>query len=215
MKFINISQDKKNIYTLKKNEQCVFYMFNRTGTIPFELAGTGAEAHIFAVCIGKDATNATLNIIQKHTAPKKHSHTIVKSVLYDTAVFTYNGLIRIEKRAVLSDTSQESRTLLLSPTARASATPTLEILADDVKCRHAATISPISAEQLFFATTRGLNISQATDLLVQGFFNEALERMEKLGVETNVLKNKIDSALHLANNVKAQMTNSKSSPKSE
>ena len=62
--------------------------------------------------------------------------------------------------------------------------PTLEILANDVLCRHAATTAPLNQEALFFAKSRGLSKAQAATLLINGFFNEALLKMETLGIKT-------------------------------
>lgn len=183
MKFINITNDTQSTYRLEKGERCVFFMQNRSGELTFELAGTGAEAHVFAFFFGRGNDQATLRITQKHSAPDTVSSALVKSALSDKAEFTYEGLIRIEKSAHGADASQESRALLLSPQARAFAKPALEILADDVSCRHAATTSPLNPEALFFAASRGLSPEQARELLVQGFFNDALEKMENLGVE--------------------------------
>lgn len=187
MKFIDISQDKKTLYALKKNEQCIFYMLNRNGKITFELAGENAEAHIFSFFIGKKNDKGKLSITQKHTAPKTTSRAIVKSILFDESEYTYTGLIAIEKQAKQSDASQESRTLLLSPFAGVSAKPALEILADDVKCKHSATVSNLNPEALFFARSRGLSETQATTLLINGFFNDSIKKMRALEADTNVI----------------------------
>lgn len=180
MRFVDISTDTKNAYALDKNEKCVFYMLNRSGELTFELSGTGAKAHIFAFFMGQGDDQATLRITQRHLAPDTVSSALVKSVLSDGSSFTYEGLIRIAKQARRSDASQESRSLLLSRNARAFAKPALEILADDVRCRHAATTSSLDKEQLFFAASRGLSEEQAKRLLVDGFLNEAIEKMERI-----------------------------------
>lgn len=178
MQFKNISQDDKDTYRLGKNEKVVFFMFNRSGNITFELAGAGAEARIFSFFIGKDTDQFTLTLTQKHLAPDTVSHTLIKSTLSDKATGTYESLIFIDKKAVQSDASQESRAILLSSDASVSIKPTLEILANDVQCHHAATASPLAPEALFFAKTRGLSEQQAKNLLLHGFFNEALEKMQ-------------------------------------
>lgn len=187
MKFINISQDKKTLYTLKQNERDVFFMLNRDGEITFELAGTGAEAHIFAFFVGKKNNKGTLDITQKHIAPRTTSHAIIKSVLFDESEYNFSGLITVNKQAKQSDASQESRALLLSPFASVSAKPALEILTDDVKCKHSATASNINRESLFFAQARGLSLEQAERLIVYGFFNDALEKMRALEVDIDTL----------------------------
>lgn len=180
MKFIDISKDKKTLYTLQTNERVVFFMLNRNGKITFELAGTGAEAHIFSFFIGKKNNKGTLDITQKHSAPRTISRAIVKSVLFDESEYNFTGLIAIKKQAEQSDASQEIRSLLLSPLTSASAKPSLEILASDVKCKHSATASNLNPEALFFAQSRGLSEKQAAMLLVNGFFNDAIEKMKIL-----------------------------------
>lgn len=185
MRFKNISQDTTTHYTLVENEQCVFFLFNRSDEITFELAGARAEAHIFAFFIGQDTDTLTIIINQHHTAPRTVSHTLIKSALSHASTLTYNGLIHIGKNAKESNTSQESRAMLLSPDAKISVEPTLEILANDVLCRHAATTAPLNQEALFFAESRGLTKNQSAALLIDGFFNEAVIKMEALGVNTD------------------------------
>ena len=194
MYFQDISTDTKTRYRLNANEQGVFFLLNRSGQITFELAGSGATAHIFALYTGTGDSKQTLNLTQRHRAPDTLSSTLVKSALAEQSTFRYDGAIIITKDAHRSDASQESRTLLLSPEARAYSRPALEILAHDVKCHHAATTAPLGTEALFFAESRGLSKEAARKLLVHGFFQEALERMEKLGIETD----KLTEPLHVA-----------------
>lgn len=188
MKIIDISTKKQSLYRLNSNEKVIFFMLNRSGEITFELAGTNAEAHIFSFFIGKKNDKGTLDITQKHTAPRTTSRAIVKSILFDESEYNFSGLIAVNKQAKQSDTSQESRALLLSPFASVSTKPSLEILADDVKCKHSATASNLNPEALFFARSRGLSLKQAQQLLVYGFFNDTLEKMRALEVGTNTLE---------------------------
>lgn len=201
MFFKDISTDTQEKYQLKENEQCVFFLFNRSGNITFELAGVKAEAHIFACCIGDKKAQSTLHITQHHLAPHTRSSALVKSALSDESTFTYEGLIRIEPSAHGSDASQESRALLLSPDARAFSKPALEILQDDVRCHHAATTSSLDPEQLFFARSRGLSPDQAEHLLVNGFFQDTIEKMNALGVKVEIKSSKIQ----VPNKLKSQM----------
>jgi Fe-S cluster assembly protein SufD len=180
MKFRDISNDTETTYTLQKNEACVFFMLNRSGDITFDLKGEGSTAHVFSFFIGKNDDEGSLVIHQKHLAPKTTSQAIVKSILSDSAKFSYRGSIHIEKTASLSDASQENRNLLLSGEARAFSEPALEILTSDVKCHHASTTSPLDKEMLFFATTRGLSPKSARELLVSGFLQSSLDTLHTL-----------------------------------
>ena len=195
MIFKDISNETQNLYRLGTNEKRVFFLLNRSGEITFELAGAWAEAHIFSFFIGRNADKGTLKLFQRHLAPRTTSHALIKSVLSDEAEDAYEGLIFIDKQAIQSDASQESRAILLSPLARASLKPTLEILADDVRCRHAATASPLSPESLFFAQARGLSSNQASRMLVMGFFNDALGKIGALGINVKNMQNKLISEL--------------------
>lgn len=193
MRYQDISTDTKTLYRLEADEQAVFFMLNRTGHITIELAGPGAAAHVFALYAGRHDSKQSLNLTQRHLAPDTVSSALVKAALADQSSFAYDGAIAIDAAAHRSDASQESRALLLSPSARAQARPALEILAHDVACRHAATTSPLNAEALYFAASRGLSASAAEDLLVRGFFRDAIERMEKFGIDAALAEEKIGS----------------------
>ncbi|MGB3073477.1 MAG: SufD family Fe-S cluster assembly protein [Candidatus Moraniibacteriota bacterium] len=180
MQYRDISTDTQTVYRLAANEKMVFFMLNRTGDITIELAGSGAAAHVFAFYTEDAGADRSLRLAQKHLAPDTVSSALVKVAVTGKDSFHYDGAIEIAKAAHRSDASQESRALLLSPMARASARPSLEILAHDVVCHHAATTAPLSDEALFFAASRGLSEKQATKLLVNGFFQDALQKMEGL-----------------------------------
>lgn len=180
MRLQDISNDTETVYQLTENEQVVFFMWNRSGDITFELTGKGAEAHVFAFFIGKGKEQCHLNISQKHLAPKTISRVLVKSILNDESQFSYRGTLHIGKEATLSDASQENRNLLLSPKAKAFSEPALEILTSDVRCHHAATTSPLNTEQLFFSEARGLSQAEAQTLILHGFLQSSLDAMSTL-----------------------------------
>lgn len=180
MRFQDITNDTTTTYRLTANEQVVFFMLNRSGDMTFELAGEKAAAHVFAFFLGKHDEKATLNISQKHLARETTSRVLVKSVLFDQSQFSYRGTLHIAQNASLADASQENRNLLLSSEAKAISEPILEILNNDVRCHHAVTTSPLNAEQLFFAQTRGLSAKQAEILLIRGFLHSSLTAMGTL-----------------------------------
>ena len=183
MQFRDITNDKKTRYVLKQDEKCVFFMHNRSGDITFELAGPGAEARIFAVMTGPDSARRSLRIEERHLAPDTVSSAVVRNVLDDNAALSYEGAVRIERGAVRSDAVQDIRSLLLSSGASVSAEPALEILENDVRCRHSATASPVNQEQLFFARSRGLSEQAARQILVDGFLDEVLHGMRRYSNE--------------------------------
>jgi Fe-S cluster assembly protein SufD len=77
-------------------------------------------------------------------------------------------------RPQLTNANQLSRNLLLSNKAKINTKPQLEIVADNVKCTHGATVSQLEADEIFYLQSRGLDYQSATDLLVKGFALESL-----------------------------------------
>lgn len=195
MRLLDISRDQEPVYRLNKNEQVIFFMLNRDGEITFELTHEGARAHIFAFFTGTGTDQKSLTLSQKHLAPRTTSRALVKSVLAGRAEFHYTGSIHIEPAAEQSKAAQESRGLLLSQDAHMTTRPALEILADDVECRHAATVSPLSETALFYAKSRGLSRAQARALLIGGFFGEALEELGDLGPDTAAVRALLSSSI--------------------
>ena len=181
MHFHDITHDIEIHYRLDTPGIQVFFLMNRSGDITFELAAPGTEAHIFALFLGRNDDNCSLNIIQKHTAPRTTSHLLTKSVLLNRAHFRSEGSIILMSEAGQSVSSQTTRNLLLSKNAQAFSQPNLEILADDVTCHHAATTSAPSVEQTRYALSRGLTPEQTQTLLMQGFVDDFFLEIEKLG----------------------------------
>ena len=87
-------------------------------------------------------------------------------------------MIRVEQEAQKTNAYQENRNLLLSPEAHADSIPGLEILANDVRCTHGATLGRVNRDELFYLMARGLSRSEAERLIVRGFFQDILDRIE-------------------------------------
>ena len=88
-------------------------------------------------------------------------------------------MIKVDPGAQQTDAFQECRNLLLSKKAHADAIPGLEILANDVRCTHAAAIAQIDPEQVFYLNSRGLGDAAAKRLVIEGFMAELVERFEE------------------------------------
>ncbi|MBA2242672.1 MAG: SufD family Fe-S cluster assembly protein, partial [Chthoniobacterales bacterium] len=90
---------------------------------------------------------------------------------------TFGGLIRVEPHAHFTDAYQTVRNLLLSDEAEANSMPGLEILADNVKCSHGATSGQLNEDEFFYLLARGIPAPVARQLLVAGFLDEVVERL--------------------------------------
>ena len=89
----------------------------------------------------------------------------------------FNGAVRVPRAAQRTDAAQLSRNLLLSDRARIDTKPELEIVADDVRCAHGATVSRLQLDELFYLQSRGIAADQAARLLLRGFCEEVLREL--------------------------------------
>ena len=143
-----------------------------------DLAGQGATSRVTGAYFADHEQRLDYDTFQEHIAPNTTSDFAFKGVLRDTASAVWRGMIRVEKGAQKTNAYQENRNLLLSKTAHADSIPGLEILANDVRCTHGATLSQVDREQLFYAMARGLSRQEAERLIVRGFFQDVLDRIE-------------------------------------
>jgi len=141
------------------------------------LAGPGAEARVTGGYAGSSGQHLDYDTTQEHAAPNTNSDLAFRGVLAAGSTAVWRGMIRVDPGAQGTDAFQESRNLLLSTEAHADAIPGLEILADDVRCTHAAAIAQIDRDQLFYLTSRGLGEGEAKSLIIEGFLESLVERL--------------------------------------
>ena len=141
------------------------------------LEGPGASAELKGLFFGSEHQVFDYHTLQSHQVGQTTSDLLFKGALRDSARSVYAGLIRIEKGAQRSDAYQANRNLLLSNKANAYSIPMLEILNNDVRCTHGATIAPVDPEQLFYLESRGIARNTAERMIVHGFFGEVLDRI--------------------------------------
>ena len=89
----------------------------------------------------------------------------------------FNGAVQVPRAAQRTNAAQLSRSLLLSDRARIDTKPELEIVADDVKCAHGATVSSLQTDELFYLQSRGIAADQAAGLLQRAFCEEVLREL--------------------------------------
>ncbi len=125
--------------------------------------------------IQKNSEKFTLTTQQHHDYPHTRSSVIVHGVLYDEAIFTYHGAILVGEQAPFTQAEQKSHTLLLSASARAQATPSLQVLNKQVQAKHGSAIASVQPEQLAYCASRGISPIDAEKLLVESFLRSALD----------------------------------------
>ena len=143
-----------------------------------DLAGPGATSRVTGAYFVDGTQHLDYDTFQEHMAPSTTSDFAFKGALRDKARAVWRGMIRVEEGAQKTNAYQENRNLLLSKTAHADSIPGLEILANDVRCTHGATLGQVDRDQLFYLMTRGLSRAEAERLIVRGFFQDVLDRVE-------------------------------------
>jgi Fe-S cluster assembly protein SufD len=120
---------------------------------------------------------------QNHFAPHTTSDLLFKGALIGESRSVWQGMIYVAPNASKTDGYQANRNLVLDRRARADSIPGLEILTDDVRCTHGATVGKIDQEQIYYLESRGLRRTDAERLIVEGFFDPIMQRIPFDGVK--------------------------------
>jgi len=143
-----------------------------------DLNGPGATSRVTGAYFADGDQHLDYDTFQEHIAPSTESDFKFKGALRENAHAVWRGMIRVEEDAQKTNAYQENRNLLLSPKAHADSIPGLEIMANDVRCTHGATVGRVDRQQLFYLMTRGLSRAEAERLIVRGFFQDILDRID-------------------------------------
>ncbi|MHB8625145.1 MAG: Fe-S cluster assembly protein SufD [Aggregatilineales bacterium] len=147
-----------------------------------ELDGEGSWARMSGLFFSDTDQLIDHDTQQNHNAPHTTSDLLFKGALKHNSRSVWQGMIRVLPNAQKTDGFQANRNLLLSEKARADSIPGLEILANDVRCTHAATVGKLEEEPVFYLMSRGIPRTEAEKLLVVGFFDPIMERIPFQGV---------------------------------
>ncbi|HEY9624190.1 MAG TPA: Fe-S cluster assembly protein SufD [Crinalium sp.] len=109
------------------------------------------------------------------TKPYGMTRQLHKCIIDDKAHAIFNGKVFVPKAAQLTDAGQLNRNLLLSPKARVDTKPQLEIVADNVKCTHGATVGQLDTDEVFYLQSRGIDTASARNLLIYAFAFEIID----------------------------------------
>ncbi len=149
-----------------------------------DLIGEGATGRMSGFYFTDGDQHLDHDTQQNHLAPHTTSDLLFKGALKDHSRSVWQGMIYVAPGAQKTDGYQANRNLVLSPKARADSIPGLEILADDVRCTHGATVGKIDQEQVFYLLSRGIPYPEAERLIVEGFFDPIMQRIPFEGVRS-------------------------------
>jgi len=143
-----------------------------------QLQAPGAFSEMLALTVAGKTQEFDQRTLQIHQAANTKSDLLYKNALNDASKTIFSGLIVVDPDAQKTDAYQSNRNLMLSEEAEANSLPGLEIQANDVRCTHGATTSRVDPEQLYYLQSRGIPTKAARQLLIFGFFEEVLNRLE-------------------------------------
>ena len=147
-----------------------------------DLVGKGAVGRMSGFYFADGSQHLDHDTQQNHLAPDTKSDLLFKGALKGKSRSVWQGMIYVAPGAQKTDGYQANRNLVLSEHARADSIPGLEILADDVRCTHGATVGKLEQEPLFYLKSRGIPQRDAERLVVEGFFDPIMQRIPFEGV---------------------------------
>ena len=139
--------------------------------------GEGGDCTLNGLFLGDGDQTLDTHTIIDHAKPHCTSRELYKGILDGRSRGVFHGTILVRKDAQKTDAFQTNKNLLLSKDARVHSTPALEILADDVKCRHGSTIGQLDAAALFYLRSRGIGEEDARALLTWAFASDVAARL--------------------------------------
>jgi len=147
-----------------------------------DLIGEGAVGKMSGFYFTDGKQHLDHDTQQNHLAPHTTSDLLFKGALKDSSRSVWQGMIYVAPGAQKTDGYQANRNLILNSKARADSIPGLEILADDVRCTHGATVGKLDPDMIFYLLSRGIPYADAEQLVVEGFFDPIMQRIPFDGV---------------------------------
>ncbi|MDP9068236.1 MAG: Fe-S cluster assembly protein SufD [Actinomycetota bacterium] len=164
------------------------------------LKGEGSFSEMLGLYFADTDQHFAQRTLQSHNAAHATSDLLYKGALKERSRSEYSGLIKVLQGAQGTDAYQANRNLILSEEALARSIPQLEIEANEVRCTHGATVSPVEEEHLFYLMSRGIDRITAQKLVVFGFFRDVLDRIRVEQVRDELsaaISAKVEGAQHL------------------
>ena len=194
LKFVELQSWGRHIWNFSHErisvgrEASVDWIFGAVGShltknfSELDLVGEGATGRMSGFYFADGTQHLDHDTRQNHLAQHTTSDLLFKGALKGHSRSVWHGMIYVAPGAQKTDGYQANRNLILSPDARADSIPGLEILTDDVRCTHGATVGKLEQEPLFYLKSRGIPEREAERLIVEGFFDPIMQRIPFEGV---------------------------------
>ena len=151
------------------------YHIHQAGEYVFHLREVGCKLTVRGLVKAKGSDHPELKTEVIHHVGGTWADVLIRTLSEDQAAPRFQGLIRIMPGAHGSESYLQHHSLLLGETATSWSLPSLEILADQVKCSHAATLRTLTEDDLFYPRSRGISPEEARELLIQAFLADVIQ----------------------------------------
>lgn len=140
--------------------------------------GVGGRSTVDWAFHARGTQHHKLSVRNSFLAREGGGEVTVRGVVQDRAHVRCDGLVQIGAKGGGTDAHLSQHVLMLDASAKVDAVPALEIKTNDVKAGHAATVTKVSEEDIFYLGSRGIGRTGAREMIVEGFLGEILTRTE-------------------------------------
>jgi Fe-S cluster assembly protein SufB len=133
------------------------------------MVGEYAKGETLSLAFAADGQHTDSGAKMVHAAPHTSSNIVSKSVAQGGGRTSYRGLVQVNKNAHHSKSTVKCDALLVDTVSRSDTYPYVDVREDDVQMGHEATVSKVSADQLFYLMSRGMTEDEAMAMIVRGF----------------------------------------------
>ncbi len=186
----------EQINSIGENSQIntfALWLGSGTGKILNHLDGKKSQAYDVEIFIQNKENKIHLDSVLKHGNDDTKGNILIKGIVKDNASVKIDGMIKIEKNGGGAESFLSEHVMLLNPGAHATANPELEIENNDVSSRHAASISQIDEEKIFYLISRGVNREQARNMIIYGFLESAINKIEDEKIRESFMEKILNS----------------------
>lgn len=140
------------------------------------LKGRKARGEVISIALANDGQHQDTGAKMIHAADETTSNIISKSISIGKGRATYRGLVHVPKHLKGCKNNTECDALLINSTSRTDTYPAITVRGTGNAVQHEASVSQVSAEQIFYMQQRGLSEAQAMSLSVNGFINDLVRQ---------------------------------------
>ena len=188
----NSKANRKTLVKQLKSSCCSFFTFYWDGgltnnTTEVLLDGEFANCDLYSMSLLTGSAIVNHDVSMKHNVPDCKSAQVFKGIFNNSSCGGFNSTVFVKKDAQKTLSVQKNNNILLSDHSSVKSNPQLEIFADDVECAHGSTIGQIDSDMLFYLQSRGLDKDTAIGMLLQGFLNDIIEKINEPEIKKFVL----------------------------